>query len=148
MSIWSKRITADAAFWGIVTGFVFNVVPSALVYLGLIDLPSYLDPAVIGAGVSIMTIITVSKFGHVTRQEAVYRMRLHRTPSIDYDLQKTKITLLAPALLIVTRAGQRNVPIAGKRVPTRFRSGISNRPNQGIYPAYGAGLRHGAPSCP
>ena len=101
MSIWSKRITADAAFWGIVTGFVFNVVPSALVYIEMIDLPSYFDPAVIGAGVSTLTIIAVSKFGKVTRREAVYRMRLHRTPDIDYDLQKTRTTLLAPALLIL-----------------------------------------------
>jgi sodium/pantothenate symporter len=101
MSIWSKTITADAAFWGIVTGFVFNVVPSALVYLEVIDLPSYLDPAVIGAGVGIMTIIVVSKLSKVTRQEAVYRMRLHRTPRVDYDLKKVKITLFAPALLIV-----------------------------------------------
>ena len=101
MSIWSKRITADAAFWGIVTGFVFNVVPSALVYIEMIDLPSYFDPAVIGAGVSTLTIIAVSKFGKVTRREAVYRMRLHRTPDIDYDLKKTRTTLLAPALLIL-----------------------------------------------
>jgi sodium/pantothenate symporter len=100
MSIWSTRITADAAFWGIVTGFVFNVVPSALVYLELIDLPSHFDPAVIGAGVSTLTIVTLSKFGKVTRREAVYRMRLHRTPDIDYDLKKTKTTLFAPALLI------------------------------------------------
>ena len=46
MSIWSKRITADAALWGIITGFVFNVVPSALVYLDLLVLPSYFNPAV------------------------------------------------------------------------------------------------------
>ena len=32
MSVWSKRITADAAFWGIISGFVFNAVPKALEY--------------------------------------------------------------------------------------------------------------------
>lgn len=101
MSVWSKRITADGAFWGIVTGFVFNVAPAALEYLGLITLPSYLNPVVIGASVSITTIIAVSKSGRVTRKEAVYRMRLHRTPAPDYDRGKTRITLLAPALLIV-----------------------------------------------
>ena len=101
MSIWSRRITADAAFWGIVTGFVFNVVPAALVYRGLVFLPSYLNPVVIGVAVSLITIVTVSKFGKVSRKESVFRMRLHRTSDEDYDLAKTKTTLLAPAILIV-----------------------------------------------
>lgn len=101
MSIWSKRITADAAFWGIVTGFSFNVVPAALEYLDVISLPSYLNPVVIGAVASLVTIFMVSSSGKVSRREAVYRMRLHRTPAEDYDKKKTKLTLLAPAILIV-----------------------------------------------
>jgi len=101
MSIWSKRITKSAAFWGIVTGFAFNVVPSALVYMGLIDLPSYSDPVIIGAVASIATIIIVSAMGKVSREEAVYRMRLHRTPAVDWDSAKTKVTLFAPALLFI-----------------------------------------------
>ncbi|MBT4518985.1 MAG: sodium:solute symporter family protein [Halieaceae bacterium] len=100
MSIWSKKITADAAFWGIVTGFVFNVVPAAAEYLGLIHLPSYLNPALIGIVVSLITIILVSRRGKVTRPEAIYRMRLHRTPRSDCDLRKTKTTLLAPIFLV------------------------------------------------
>lgn len=99
MSIWSKRITADGAFWGIVTGFVFNVAPAALEYIGLIALPSYLNPVVIGSAASLLTIITVSKSGKVSRREAVFRMRLHRTPQEDYDLGKSRMTLLAPAIL-------------------------------------------------
>lgn len=101
MSIWSKRITADAAFWGIVTGFVFNVVPAALEYLDLIALPSIFNPVVIGVVASLITIITLSALGKVSRRQAVYRMRLHRTPDEDYDLKKTKVTLIAPAILIV-----------------------------------------------
>lgn len=101
MSIWSKSITAPAAFWGMVTGFVFNVVPAAMVYLDLITLPSYFNPVVIGVVASLITIMTLSAYGKVTRQEAVYRMRLHRTPDEDYDLKKTQLTLLAPAILIV-----------------------------------------------
>ena len=100
MSIWSKTITADAAFWGIVTGFVCNVVPAALQYMGHIDLPSYFNPALIGASISLLTIIVVSKMGAVTEQEAAYREQLHRTPDVDYNLQKTKTTMLAPAFLI------------------------------------------------
>jgi sodium/pantothenate symporter len=40
MSVWSKRITADAALWGIISGFVFNALPKALSYIGWIELPS------------------------------------------------------------------------------------------------------------
>lgn len=101
MSIWSKRITAKAAFWGIVTGFGFNVVPAALEYLGVIDLPSYFNPVIIGVVVSLVTIFTVSRMGKVTRAERVYRMRLHRTPEIDCDVKKTRVTLGASAILVV-----------------------------------------------
>jgi len=101
MSIWSKRITADAAFWGIVTGFVCNVLPAALEYLGLISLPVYLNPVVIGASVSLVTIFVVSRRGRVTRAEKVYRLRLHRTPDIDRNARMTRVTLIAPALLVL-----------------------------------------------
>jgi Na+/proline symporter len=100
MSIWSKRITADGAFWGIVTGFVFNVVPAALEYLSLINLPSYFNPAVIGAVASLLTIVVVSRLGKVSRVEARYRMRLHRSPAIDCDARKIRTTLIAPVCLV------------------------------------------------
>ncbi len=100
MSVWSKRITADGAFWGIVTGFVFNIIPAAFEYAGLIKLPSYLNPVVIGVVISLITTITISNLGKVTRTEKLYRMRLHRTPDQDRDLKKTKTTLIAPLLVI------------------------------------------------
>jgi len=39
MSIWSKRITKDAAFWGMVSGFFMNVIPATIDYLGIYDMP-------------------------------------------------------------------------------------------------------------
>ena len=101
MSIWSKSITASAAFWGIVSGFFGNVIPASLEYMGLINLPSYFNPALIGASISLITIICLSKRGNVTTQEAEYRENLHRTPDVDYDLQKTKTTMWAPAFLVI-----------------------------------------------
>jgi sodium/pantothenate symporter len=100
MSVWSKNITAQAAFWGIVTGFLGNIIPATLEYNELISLPSYFHPAILGAVASLVTIITLSKLGTVTREEAVYRMRLHRTPDEDYNERKAKKTLIAPAILI------------------------------------------------
>jgi Na+/proline symporter len=100
MSIWSKSITADAAFWGIVTGFACNVIPACLEYMGFIVLPSYFNPAIIGAVISLVTIIVLSKMGSVSAAEVSYREKLHRTPDGDRNLQKTKVTMLAPAFLI------------------------------------------------
>ncbi|MDG1708789.1 MAG: sodium:solute symporter family protein, partial [Emcibacteraceae bacterium] len=78
MSVWSKKITASGAFWGISAGFMFNVVPAAAEFVGLINWPSYLNPAIIGVVASLIVTIVVSKNTKVTRNEAVYRMRLHR----------------------------------------------------------------------
>jgi sodium/pantothenate symporter len=101
MSVWSSSITKDGAFWGIISGFVFNVVPTALNFVDIIDLPSYLDPILIGAVVSLVVTVLVSRRGTVTREEEHYRMRLHRTPDKELDLGKTKTTLLAPLILVV-----------------------------------------------
>ena len=101
MSVWSKSITADAAFWGMTMGFVFNVVPAALEYLGYIKWPPYLHPAVIGTVISLLTIFIISKKGTVTNEEAEYRKRLHQTPAIDCDAKKTRTTMIAPIVLIL-----------------------------------------------
>jgi sodium/pantothenate symporter len=101
MSIWSRRITKDGAFYGIISGFICNVVPTILNFIGLIDLPSYLDPILIGAVVSLIVTIGVSRLGTVSRAEDHYRMQLHRTPSDEIDLNKTRVTLLVPTILII-----------------------------------------------
>ena len=101
LSIWSKKITADAAFWGIIAGTVFNVVPAWLEYIDAIALPSYANPVIIGAIASLATIGVISSRGQVTQEEKHYRQNLHKTPEIDRDLKKTRLTLLAPTLLVV-----------------------------------------------
>lgn len=100
MSIWSRRITKDGAFWGIIAGFLFNAVPWLLRFTEVIYLPSYLDPILIGAVASLVTTIAVSRLGAVTAAEAAYRERLHRTPEEDLDPRKTRQTLVAPLVLI------------------------------------------------
>ena len=100
MSIWSKRITRDAAFWGMVSGFFMNVIPATIDYLGIYHMPEYYPP-VIGTAVSFAVILVVSARGTVSREENIYRLRLHRPPPTDIDLAKTKKTLLAPLGLIV-----------------------------------------------
>ena len=99
MSIWSSRITKDAAFWGMVTGFFMNVIPATIDYAGVYRLPEY-APVIIGTVSSVVVILAVSARGTVSREEKVYRLRLHRPPPGDIDPAKTRKTLLAPLGLI------------------------------------------------
>jgi sodium/pantothenate symporter len=101
MSVWSKTITADAAFWGIMVGFFGNVVPAAFQYMGVISLPSYFNPALIGAALSLIVISVLSMRGSVSQEESAYRNQLHQAPEEDRDLDKTKKTLRAPVFLLL-----------------------------------------------
>jgi len=100
MSVWSDRITADAAFWGIISGFVFNVVPKGFEYAGWVTWPAYLDPILIGAVVSLLVILWVSSRGSVSEEERAYRVRLHQTPEGEKDADNLRSTLLAAAVVI------------------------------------------------
>jgi sodium/pantothenate symporter len=101
MSVWSKRITADAAFWGIISGFLFNAVPKALEYLGWIELPFWLDPILLGGVVSLVVVLLLSRFGSVSREEQVYRLQMHRVPEQEVSRSKLRFTRYAPLVLAV-----------------------------------------------
>ncbi|GAB5413023.1 MAG: sodium:solute symporter family protein [Congregibacter sp.] len=101
MSIWSKNITAAGAFWGMAAGLIANVVPAGLDYVGVIALPSYLNPALLGTVASIITIMLVSRAGAPSEKERSYLASLHQTPKEDIDAAKTRTTLIAPCLLMV-----------------------------------------------
>jgi len=99
MSVWSRRITADAAFWGIVSGFAFNVAPKTLNYLGWIELPFWLDPILLGALASLLVVLVVSRFGTVSPGEREYRLQMHQVPQQEVSTLKLRVTRFAPLLL-------------------------------------------------
>jgi sodium/pantothenate symporter len=101
MSVWSKNITADAAFWGIVSGFLFNAVPKALEYLELVSLPFWLDPILLGGLVSLVVVLVVSRFGSVSAEEKAYHRQLHIVPQDDVSAPKLRITRYAPVALAI-----------------------------------------------
>ena len=101
MSIWSKRITANAALWGIIVGFATNLVAKLLTVYGLVRLPVLLDPVVIGLGLSIVTIVVVSRAGEVTAAERRYRISIHETPASEIDQTLTRTTLRFAAGLVI-----------------------------------------------
>ena len=76
MSVWSDRITAPAAFWGIVSGFLGNTIPKLLSTLDLIQLPAYLDPILVGGVISLVVVLVVSRKTRVTDTERRYRLAL------------------------------------------------------------------------
>ena len=99
MSVWSRRITEKAAFWGIVSGFAFNVGPKALEYFAWIELPFWLDPILLGAIVSLVVVLVVSRLGSVSRGEEDYRLKLHHVPKQELKRSKLRITRYAPMIL-------------------------------------------------
>ena len=101
MSVWSKRITANAALWGIISGFVFNAGPKALETLGWISLPIWLDPILLGGVVSLVVVLVLSRLGTVSHQEQAYRLQLHRVPDTELDPSRTRITLRFPMIMVV-----------------------------------------------
>jgi sodium/pantothenate symporter len=101
-SVWSDRITAAGAFWGIVTGFLGNAIAKLLSVFGIVAFPAFLDPFVIGLSLSIATILIVSKMGRATEAERAYRVMIHRVPSEEIDERKLSQTLRLTKGLMVT----------------------------------------------
>jgi sodium/pantothenate symporter len=100
MSIWSKRITESAAFWGMLSGLVFNVVPKFFDFIGMIALPSWLNPVIIGCVASLIVTIAVSRRTSVRATESAYLAKLHETPAEELDRGKARTTLVPAVILI------------------------------------------------
>ena len=101
MSIWSRRITKSAAFWGMLSGLLFNIVPKFFEFVGLVDFPSYLNPVIIGTTVSLVVTIVVSRKTTVTAVEAKSLEKLHETPDDEVDHKKARATVIAPTILML-----------------------------------------------
>ena len=93
MSVWSDRITASAAFWGISSGFLGNAFPKLLVSMGLIELPVYLDPILVGAVVSLVVVLAVTSNTTVTATERNFRLSLLKTPPEELKTRAARKTL-------------------------------------------------------
>jgi Na+/proline symporter len=101
MSVWSSRITEGGAFWGIITGLAANVAANLLKLSGLVELPTVLDPILLGAVVSYITIEVVSRNSTVSEREHELREQLHKTPESEFDLRKLHRTLQWSKAVIV-----------------------------------------------
>ncbi|ALM52959.1 sodium:solute symporter family protein [Halomonas huangheensis] len=78
MSIWSRRITAAGAAWGLIVGFAGNLLLSLAVQVEWISLPVYLHPVVISAIAALVAIVIASRLTEVSQAERDYLASLHR----------------------------------------------------------------------
>lgn len=77
MSIWSRRITAAGASWGLAVGFVGNVALSLMVQAEWLSLPVYLHPVLLSTLMALAAIVLASKMTLVSQAETAYRAFLH-----------------------------------------------------------------------
>jgi Na+/proline symporter len=117
MSIWSSRITEAAAFWGIVAGFLGNLATNGMILLGLFEWPVILDPILVGAVLSFLTIVLVSRQGQVSEREHRRRARLHEMPEEELDRSKVRHTVKWANMLMVFGVVVTGVMIAVYALP-------------------------------
>ncbi|MCK2182832.1 sodium:solute symporter family protein [Halomonas getboli] len=78
MSIWSRRITAAGAGWGLTVGFVGNLILSLMVQAEWLELPTYLHPVLLSTLMALVAITVASSLTRVSQAERDYRAFLHR----------------------------------------------------------------------
>ncbi|WP_110665752.1 sodium:solute symporter family protein [Salinicola halophilus] len=77
MSIWSRRITAAGAGWGLTVGFVGNLLISLAVQAEWLTLPVYLHPVVISTLAAVIAIAVASRLTAVSAAERAFLAQLH-----------------------------------------------------------------------
>lgn len=99
-SIFSKKITKEAAFWSILVGLFTVLFGEIATELGFLTLPVYLEPVIVGSVLSTLTLFIVSKFGTVTEGEKAFHDKLLQAPESNYDSVDMSITKKYPIVLI------------------------------------------------
>ena len=82
-----------------------NVVPKALALTGIIHLPVWADPIIIGTVLSTCDDRARLPPWNRNGRERQYRNRLHELPTSEIDVARFRRTLLWPNLLIAGGAG-------------------------------------------
>lgn len=140
MSVWSRRITADAAFWGIIVGFIGNVLPKSLAYLEIIELPVWADPIIIGALLSTVVILLISRRGTITDAERRFYENLHIVPLAEQDAKELARTRRWTVLLTVGGIVLTTLMIVFWAIPYRSAIGSDGMLHGEIWVSIGCGF--------
>ena len=89
MSIWSRRITAAGAGWGLTVGFIGNIALSLMDQAQWLSLPVYLHPVALSTVAALIAIVVASKLTRTTKTQQAYRAFLHEH---DRDVSATWIS--------------------------------------------------------
>ncbi len=93
-SVFSKRMTKTGAFCGMISGMAGCLIPNLLQSFGVIQLPSYLDPAIIGIACNVAAIVIGSALTKVTEEEKEEREKLFVIPEAEKNPKEIKKTIV------------------------------------------------------
>ena len=91
-SVWSKKMSEGAAFWGMLLGFLGCVIPKTYSALSGVSLPIYLDPFFIGIAMSIIGMVVGNKIKSASKTDIAEYEKLHIRPESEKDPEKDKKT--------------------------------------------------------
>lgn len=104
LCIWNRRITAPAAFVGMLVGFVVNIGAKLLDQTGVVSLPVYLDPFILGFVTNMVCLLVISRVTRPNEAALRYFDELHLTPEEELDPVEVKKTLAWPLVVMVSGA--------------------------------------------
>lgn len=100
-SIWSKKISAAGAFWGMLAGFLGAVVMKLYSLFTGVTLPIYLDPFFIGIVLSIIGVIVGTKLKPRSEIEAQEFEKLHQAKEDIGNMKKYAYGFMIFAALFI-----------------------------------------------
>ena len=91
--IFSKRMTKTGAFCGMLFGMIGCLTANLVKSIGGVNLPSYLDPAIIGIFCNVIAIFVGSSLTQVTDEEKRAREKLFKIPESECNAAAIRKTL-------------------------------------------------------
>lgn len=102
MSIWSRRISAPAAFTGMLVGFIVNIGAKLMDTAGILSLSVYMDPFILGFISNVACILIISRFTKPTVAALSYFKAIHQTPEEEFNPVEVKRTLIWPVVVMIS----------------------------------------------
>lgn len=91
-SVWSKKMSESAAFWGMLLGFLGCVIPKAYSTLSGVTLPIFLDSFFIGIIMSVIGVLVGNRMKSASEVDIAEYDKLHVRPKDEKDKSKDKAT--------------------------------------------------------
>nr|WP_232341213.1 sodium:solute symporter family protein [Halomonas pacifica] len=117
LCIWSRRLTAPAAFVGMSVGFVVNIAAKLMDNAGVVSLPVYLDPFILGFCSNLICLLLVSRFTRVSDKALAYFASLHHTPEEEFNPREVKKTLVWPLVVMVSGVALAGLLVIAYAIP-------------------------------